>query len=477
MRIEHLQEPELEFGLGQHVDIRFGIMDYGPLDVASDLAPKVIRAGLVGTPQTVEGLREWLEKCRNEIPAKQSRQPNLFPRFPGFRADTAFHASLVLERGLERTIPDSAFEELSKLGDANRFVAEAVTLFLKEFRYLVDNTAADVLLCAVPPKLADLLDPDLRPARAGQPGPPLDFHDILKAKAMVLDRPVQLVLPSTYDPQAVRRQKVRADRVRTLQDEATRAWNLHTALYYKARGLPWRVIRDPSQYTTCFVGVSFYRSLDRSALLTSMAQVFDERGDGMVIKGGPITLSKEDRTPHLDAQGSDTLLREALAAYRDVHDTMPARLVVHKTSSFSAPELDGFSSAASARQISRTDFVSVTRDVTLRLFRTAQYPPLRGTFLSAGDRLHFLYTRGSVEFYRTYPGLYVPRPLEFRCDKTGETPKHLAREMLALSKLNWNVSQFDQAYPITVEAARNVGKILKYTTEGDRIAPHYRNYM
>src|SRR5207247_363381 len=115
--------------------------------------------------------------------------------------------------------------------------------------------------------------------------------------------------------------------------------------------------------------------------------------------------------------------------------------------------LDGFSAAASARQISQTDFVSVTRDVTLRLFRTAQYPPLRGTFLSAGDRLHFLYTRGSVEFYRTYPGLYVPRPLEFRCDKTGETPKHLAREMLALSKLNWHVSQFDQAYPITVGAS------------------------
>ena len=93
----------------------------------------------------------------------------------------------MLEPGLERTIPDSAFEELSKLGDANRFVTEAVTLFLKEFRYLVDNTAADVLLCAVPPKLADLLDPDLRPARAGQPGPPLDFHDMLKAKAMVLE--------------------------------------------------------------------------------------------------------------------------------------------------------------------------------------------------------------------------------------------------------------------------------------------------
>src|SRR5918911_4346851 len=32
----------------------------------------------------------------------------------------------------------------------------------------------------------------------------------------------------------------------TLQNQATQAWNIHTALYYKAGGIPWRLLRDPA---------------------------------------------------------------------------------------------------------------------------------------------------------------------------------------------------------------------------------------
>jgi hypothetical protein len=39
LRFEFLSEPELEFGSeGRHIDIRFGLMDYGPADVG---APRV----------------------------------------------------------------------------------------------------------------------------------------------------------------------------------------------------------------------------------------------------------------------------------------------------------------------------------------------------------------------------------------------------------------------------------------------------
>jgi hypothetical protein len=31
MNLSYLEEPNLEFGAGRHVDIRFGIMNYGPL--------------------------------------------------------------------------------------------------------------------------------------------------------------------------------------------------------------------------------------------------------------------------------------------------------------------------------------------------------------------------------------------------------------------------------------------------------------
>ena len=49
MNITFLDEPPLEFGgSGRHIDIRFGIMEHGPLDRTRGTAPRRIRVGLVG---------------------------------------------------------------------------------------------------------------------------------------------------------------------------------------------------------------------------------------------------------------------------------------------------------------------------------------------------------------------------------------------------------------------------------------------
>ena len=88
-----------------------------------------------------------------------------------------------------------------------------------------------------------------------------------------------------------------------------------------------------------------------------------------------------------------------------------------------------------------------------------------------------LYAKGSVEFFRTYPGMYVPMPLLLRMKETSQPLPFLAEEVLALSKMNWNNTQFDGGFPITVRAARNVGDILKYVPDGSPIAPRYSFYM
>ena len=55
----------------------------------------------------------------------------------------------------------------------------------------------------------------------------------------------------------------------------------------------------------------------------------------------------------------------------------------------------------------------------------------------------------------------MPRPLEMIVAEVESTKHMLATEMLALSKLNWNNTQFDGGEPITVRVARQVGDILK----------------
>jgi len=51
------------------------------------------------------------------------------------------------------------------------------------------------------------------------------------------------------------------------------------------------------------------------------------------------------------------------------------------------------------------------------------------------------------------------------------------KEILELTKMNWNSSQFDNAEPITLHAAIQVGSILKHTKEDSTIQHRYSYYM
>jgi hypothetical protein len=473
MKVGFIHEPELEFGTGRHIDVRFGLMNYGPLDIGDSTAPKEIRVGIVGTTETVEGLVRWLEACKGEIPAKVSNQPNLFPRFPGFRSDNNWHASLDLDPKLQETIPQKEFEKLAITGKSDELVTTASSWFIDRFKYLDETYKVDVLICAAPMQLVPRIGDESGPtavegtAESASDEHILDFHHHLKAKAMSISKPIQIVLPMTYDESKRLKLKRNPLAVRKLQDEATRAWNIHTALYYKAKGIPWRLPRDASQFTTCYVGVSFYESLDRTKLLTSVAEVFNQRGEGMVVRGGPAKLVKEDRQVHIEGTVAHDLT---------VHHNMPARLVIHKTSRFNAAEEDGFRTAAKKAGIHTLEMVSI-HDSPVRLFRDGKYPPLRGTMMALDDKTATLYTRGSVEFFSTYPGMYVPVSLGFRLEEAEQTLRFHAKEILALSKMNWNNTQFDGFEPITIRAARQVGKILKYVGEHDPMQAHYSFYM
>ncbi len=486
MKIEFLPEPELEFGSGgRHIDIRFGMMHHKPLDYASASAPKEIQLGVIGSSETVEGLESWLEKCKQGIEPKKSKQPYLFPEFPGYGETGSLPTDIDLDSRRNVSISSRDLDKILKNEDRNALVREAVDFLIEELRYIDEKTSPDVLICALPESLLERME--LEEEEYNKPKPPkksdasqeidLDFHDLFKAKAMALRKPTQIVLPITFNASKKSKVAKRRKKSQTLQDEATRAWNFYTALYYKALGTPWRLIRDARDLTTCYIGISFYKTLDRSKLLTSTAQIFNERGEGVILRGGQAELSKDDRQPYLPASDAAELLSNALSMYRREHRTLPARVVLHKTSRFIPEEFEGFQDALEKHGIDTAEFISFDDRAGTRLFRYGKYPPLRGTLLGLDDRTFVLYTRGSIDFFSTYPGMYVPRPLKFRCESTEETPRALAQEILALTKMNWNNTQFDRGEPITIRAARQVGSILKYVGKNDPLEYHYRFYM
>ena len=325
MKLSHLAEPELEFGGAlRHLDIRFGIMDYGPFDLHAEGAPRRIKIGIVGSAETLEGTARWVAACADGFDAKASRQANLFPSFPGLRHDETFRCEFVTSSELQRVLPHKEIGRLVAISGQREVTRAVVETIIDEIAVLAERTTKpDVVLVALPVEIIERTvnareasgeDKDETEAEAGGE---LDFRGMLKAACMRLRIPIQLMWPTTFDPSYRIPRKLKENSDRRTQDPATIAWNLVTAIYYKAGGLPWRLARDARELRTSFVGLSFYRSVDGEHMHTSTAQMFDERGEGLILRGGRMVggrmvESEEDRSPHLTAEDAYALLRDSL---------------------------------------------------------------------------------------------------------------------------------------------------------------------
>lgn len=428
-----------------------------------------MNVGIVGQVADAERLAAWLERCAAGIDGKDTHQTNLFPAFPGLDEQTTFRCRLQVGGDLTRGLSKGRFRRINALRGRDA-IAAAVDLFMHEAEVLIEKTRVDVVLIIRPASLDETDDDDEDDEARDKDAPceegediakvGVNFRDVLKARAMRLGVPLQVIRPSTWDPKrAGKRADTRRQERRDLQGEATRAWNLFTALHYKVKGKPWQLPRS-GELTTCFVGVSFFQTRAGDRMHTSVAQIFNERGDGVVVRGAQAAVAKDDRQPHLSRRDSCDLLAAALERYRDEHHTSPGRVVVHKSSRFSQDEFAGFQDAAESRDLDQLELIWIQRRDGALLFRMdGEQPPLRGTFLSLDEDRHLLYTRGSVSYYRTFPGMYVPHPIGI------------------LTKLNWNQTQMDGQLSITLRTADRVGEVLRHVSPDIAAAPRYAFYM
>lgn len=476
-------EPDLEFGDGHHhPDPRLGLQEAGPLQVHLG---EVIRVGVVGTAKTVEDTQSFLAAASTGFEGDTSRHPNLHPDFPGLGNENPYRTRFEIEDGATETIPRAKLDRILKEPNHHRAVELAVDAFIDELRVLDEGgRRPDVAVVALSVALIDRVWGAKVDSRAtveredsgGSDAP--DFHGLLKARAMQLSFPIQVVWEDVLDDQAKISRKVRESRSRDIQSPADRTWNLMTTLYYKGSGrIPWRRMPREGEYTACYVGVSFYREMGGQQLFTSAAQMFDERGRGFILKGKRAQTESRGRHPYMTREDAQDLVENVLAAYHAHHRNTPARVIVMKTSRFRDEEAEGIFEALAAAGIEYRDLVWVQESYRVRVLRDGDYPVMRGTFVKIG-RNGLLYTTGSIPYYGTYPGVYDPNPL-LVCPHPGSdnTVEKLAEEIFSLTKINWNSTQMNQRFPIPIRAARSVGTVLKHLGEGEVVSSDYRRYL
>jgi hypothetical protein len=504
-----LPEPELIFGDSRRtVDAKTGLGLFGPYDRTDPGRRRAVRVGIIGPGPTVDLAQRYIERCRNKVLPRRIRRvkgetvfrdmdPIAYTAFPGLAQ--VFDTDFVISDSLVETLSRHEIAQVTQIPLFEPRISALIQLIVGRMRVLADkDPPPDVVIVALSSELRKLCTTPTKHRSAGPDrslaarlrkniakdeqlgqdnlfdvaaahGIELDapredhsvFHHGLKARAMSTDLPTQLIWQETLEGAA------------SVEDDATRAWNLWTGIYYKARGIPWRA--SGLSPGTCYVGIAFYRDRQDATLRTCMAQAFSDQGEGLVLRSEPFRW-QGSRSPHVPRDLAEDLISRVLRAYSDHVRQPPRRVVVHKKQRFWDAERGGMEAALSGIVHSFFDLVGLG-ERGIRFFRVGAEPPLRGTMVHLGEQNAILYTQGFVPFLGAYQGMRVPRPVDI-VEHIGDAPiTQIGAEILALTKLDWNTAMFAGRLPITIAFAEDVGAILSELPFGSEPKASYRFYM
>jgi len=253
------------------------------------------------------------------------------------------------------------------------------------------------------------------------------------------------------------------------EDKATQAWDLSVRLLYKAGLTPWRLANAAGD--TCFIGISFHRERESTSshLWTCFAHMVTDFGEGFILKGDTVECNlreKTEKTPHLGKEQAATLMSRVLEVYRKNGDYLPREVVVHKTSPYSEGERLGFQNPL--REITRHALVSVSKS-SMFVLRPGRKPVFRGAAIPFGEKLGVVYVSGYVPFLRCYTGNRMPQPFEIIENWGSLTFREAAKDLLRLTKLNWNTSAFCTEVPITLVVTGQAYEIFRLLKQQDLV--------
>lgn len=459
---QYIPEPLLVFGdNGKHVDPKAGIARFGPRSFSpARHHPSVVRVGFIGTAETIEKSRAWLQETAEGVNGDERH-----PEFPGYQPDRGFFSKLEFDDAWSEQITQSELEDLLTIRSSRERFEAALELLDAKLRLLSerDYPPQYVLVSLPDGMLRRCKTVDYKDAQRGQTH--RDLRRAFKAAAMKYRIPTQLLREQTVDG----RDPTHPSKI---------AWNFFTGLYFKAGGIPWGPVG--LQPGTCYIGISFYQPLGTnfSTIQTSLVQAFDEHGAGLVLRGHDFewdARKEGSRAPHLDEKQAGELITTVLTRYKQEMKQSPRRVVIHKTSRYWPKEREGLRAALKGK-VDHYDLLALEPQSAMRLITTSKYPPLRGTRFSVGE-LDFLYTTGFIAALNEFHGMHVPSPLRI-ADHVGQDTSRemLLKEILTLTKMNWNSAGFGGLLPISLRFSDLVGTVLREVPPDKEPLPQFKFY-
>jgi len=515
MKIELLPEPKIEFADDFLCDDpKMGISVSGFYSLTNNSHRSEIHYACIGTKRNIQDLQDWLSQFQYPIKATSSESipgeeaeieegevntifsdedfdaveredldnvvnKKLNPDFPGFTKESIFQCELLNDSANNINIKSSVVNRtLEEKATKLEKLDQVINYYVSAYEELVDSciTKPDICFLVIPTDVFKKLSSIPKGKQH------INFRRKLKAELMACKEsniPIQIILEDT-----IRGQK------KQLQDLSMIAWNFAVAQYYKTSNcIPW--VLNEVDKDTCFIGISFHRVINskNNQLRSTIAQAFNREGKGLIFVGKQFEWNSrktKSSAPHLSYEYAKDLIKNVLKHYTQVNKHTPRRIVVHKTTDFwdsftnkEYAEIEGIEYAIKEELGDDVEFDLVTiKSSKINLLRTiGKYPVIRGSLLHIDDFEGVLYTTGYVPYYETFPGVHMPHGLSIEIFSGESTLREICKEILALTKLNFNNCNYYSSLPITLLFAKKVGEIIQYLPESVNPPDRYYYYM
>jgi hypothetical protein len=251
-------------------------------------------------------------------------------------------------------------------------------------------------------------------------------------------------------------------------------WWLALSFYVKAMRTPW--ILEAAERDTAYVGLGF--CIDQSArdggrVVLGCSHIYDSNGFGLqyrlskiedaIIRGRNAFLSRED------ARRIGETVRQL---FYESMGRLPRRVVVHRRTRYLPDEIKGFREGLSG--VPELDLLEISVDAAMRYvassirdgqFQGDHFPVRRGSAVLLEDRRALLWVHGTTEGIHPRKRSYylgksrIPAPLTVVRHHGRTELGVLSREILGLSKMNWNTYDLYTKLPATVHSSAQIAEI------------------
>lgn len=464
-RCLHIPEPNLIFGGGGSCsDPKTGLAVYGPYGALRPADNAQIRVGIVGTSDGIDTALKLLQELSEPIEQNTNIDCVLHPSFPGINSQNPFRVRFMTQPEWHRPLNKEDIVFLNELENFDARMMHLQEMFGDKVRALSKlENPPQVILCPFSESVKDLLliDPASDAADHASNGESLPdvnesmnlhifrkFRSGLKAACMGF-------LPIELTGTEIDMKEKEAE------DCATRAWNLSLSLLHKSGVIPWRL--ENTSEASCFIGISYYRTSQgaSSNTINRFAHVLTERGEGFVVQGQAFECGSEeneDATPNSDEEHARKLLTRALAVFEKHVGCSPRKVTVHKANPYSEAERDGFENALS--NVPNYGLMTISHS-GIACIRPGRKPILRGTAIPFDEKTGLVATSGYVPFLRGNFGNGIPYPLAITENWGSITFRQAAEDLIRLTKLDLNSSDFCSEFPITLSRLTEIGEVLR----------------